>query len=110
MRKFKTHSGAVVDLDDVKTYKYIKENTIAKLDSILFYDIGLLNILVNYKYPERFNYFTDFDSKQRLDSIHKNVAKLYDKNCKNKKWLKEQIFMLHDLSHRIVNNRKSKKK
>lgn len=109
MRKYTTVTGKIVDLNDPKTYKDIKAKTLSQLDGTMFYDIGFLTFWMNYAYPQRFTYFTDFDSRQRLEAICKNVAKSYHKNLKNKTWFKEKIFLLHDLSIRMAKNKKKSK-
>lgn len=96
MRKFKTHAGAEVDLDDPKTYKSIKAKTIGELTILLHCEIGRSIFYMNYLNPSKYTYFTNWDARTKIDHVIKSITRSYKKNCMNKKWLKEKIFLLNN--------------
>src|SRR3990167_841324 len=109
MRKFQPRFGKEVDLDNPKTYSYLKTNTCRELNNMMFKEIGYALVYMNYfrdrrkSFPikklakdKRFGY-SGYNQRLRVCKLIQNFAdntiKHYEENRKNALWYKEQIFL-----------------
>jgi hypothetical protein len=126
MREFQTAMVGTVDLDDPKTYEYLGDNDVRRLDDIMFKEIGQALVYMDYFHPDifpkkkvisQYKYKEDvypetkntehgkeqieftntgYYQRVRVNKLIKKFAKERKNNWENPMWFKEQIFIFQD--------------
>ena len=98
MRKYKPAFAKEVDLDDPKTYDYIKEDTIEGLEQKMFAEIGMSVCYMHIYMPDIFVVKNRSGQKDRVWVLMKKFwnGRLKAHRENNIMWFKEQIFLFQD--------------